>query len=36
MIEGVVRKGEYEWELPVGFIPGMHVPGRFFLSDELP
>ncbi len=35
MIEGVVRKGEYEWELPVGFIPGMHVPGRFFLSDEL-
>lgn len=35
MIEGVVRNGEYEWELPVGFIPGMHVPGRFFLSDEL-
>ncbi|HOL41979.1 MAG TPA: RtcB family protein [Methanospirillum sp.] len=35
MIDGVVRNGEYEWELPVGFIPGMHVPGRFFLSDTL-
>lgn len=35
MLNGVIRKGEYEWELPVGFIPGMHVPARFFLSDEL-
>ncbi len=35
MLDGVVRKGEYEWEIPVGFIKGMHVPGRFFLSDVL-
>ncbi|NLL09764.1 MAG: RtcB family protein, partial [Methanomicrobiales archaeon] len=35
MIKGIVKKGEYEWEIPVGFIPGMRVPARFFLSDEL-
>lgn len=35
MIAGVVRKGEYEWEVPVGFTPGMRVPGRFFLSESL-
>ena len=35
MIKGVIKKGEYEWEIPVGFIPGMRVPARFFLSDEL-
>jgi len=35
MIDGVQRIGEYEWEVPVGFIPGMNVPGRFFLSDML-
>jgi len=35
MIEGVIRTGTNEWEIPVGFIPGMRVPGRFFLSEKL-
>jgi tRNA-splicing ligase RtcB (3'-phosphate/5'-hydroxy nucleic acid ligase) len=35
MIDGVKRIGENEWEVPVGFIPGMRVPGRFFLSESL-
>jgi tRNA-splicing ligase RtcB len=35
MIDGVKRVGTSEWEIPVGFIPGMRVPGRFFLSEAL-
>jgi tRNA-splicing ligase RtcB (3'-phosphate/5'-hydroxy nucleic acid ligase) len=35
MISGISRIGEYEWEVPVGFVPGMRVPGRYFLSDAL-
>ncbi|MDD1718712.1 MAG: RtcB family protein [Methanoregulaceae archaeon] len=35
MIEGVIRIGEFEWEVPMGWTPGMRVPGRFFLSDVL-
>jgi tRNA-splicing ligase RtcB len=35
MIEGVKRTGTNEWEIPVGHIPGMRVPGRFFLSEAL-
>jgi tRNA-splicing ligase RtcB len=35
MLEGINRIGPFEWEVPVGFVPGMRVPGRFFLSDEL-
>lgn len=35
MIDGVKRISENEWEVPVGFVPGMRVPGRFFLSDSL-
>jgi tRNA-splicing ligase RtcB (3'-phosphate/5'-hydroxy nucleic acid ligase) len=35
MIDGVKRIGINEWEVPVGFIPGMKVPGRFFLSESL-
>jgi tRNA-splicing ligase RtcB len=35
MIEGIVRITENEWEVPVGYIPGMRVPGRFFLSESL-
>ena len=35
MIEGVKRTGTNEWEVPVGYIPGMRVPGRFFLSESL-
>jgi tRNA-splicing ligase RtcB len=35
MIDGVKRIGTNEWEIPVGFIPHMRVPGRFFLSESL-
>ena len=35
MMQGVTRTGPLEWELPVGFVPGMRVPGRFYLSDAL-
>jgi len=29
------RIGEFEWELPVGFVDGMNVPGRIFASQDL-
>jgi tRNA-splicing ligase RtcB (3'-phosphate/5'-hydroxy nucleic acid ligase) len=29
------RIDEYEWELPIGFVDGMRVPGRVFASREL-
>jgi len=35
VIEGVVRLKGDEWEIPKGFVPGMRVPARFFLSDTL-
>jgi tRNA-splicing ligase RtcB len=35
MLPGITRIGPFEWEVPVGFVPGMRVPGRFFLSEEL-
>jgi len=35
MLQGVKRIGPYEWEVPIGFVPDMRVPGRFFLSDRL-
>src|SRR5512137_1554446 len=35
MLEGVNRIGMHEWEVPVGYVPGMRVAGRFFLSDSL-
>ncbi|MGA2161196.1 MAG: RtcB family protein [Methanoregula sp.] len=35
MLDGVTRAGTDEWEIPVGYVPGMRVPGRFFLSDAL-
>jgi tRNA-splicing ligase RtcB len=35
MIEGIIQNGSLEWEVPVGFIPGMRVPGKFFLSESL-
>ncbi|MHC1625907.1 MAG: RtcB family protein [Methanoculleaceae archaeon] len=35
MIEGIKRLGPYEWEVPVGYVEGMRVPGRFFLSESL-
>ncbi|MCX6696666.1 MAG: RtcB family protein, partial [Methanoregula sp.] len=35
MLEGVNRCGENEWGVPVGYVPGMRVPARFFLSESL-
>jgi tRNA-splicing ligase RtcB len=35
MIDGVKRIGANDWEVPIGFVPGMRVPGRFFLSEAL-
>lgn len=35
MLQGISRIGPYEWEVPIGYVPGMRVPGRFFLSDAL-
>ncbi len=35
MIDGVNQVGTNEWEVPLGFVPGMRVPGRFFLSESL-
>jgi tRNA-splicing ligase RtcB len=35
MIQGIKRLGPFEWEVPVGLVPGMHAPGRFYLSDSL-
>jgi len=35
MPPSVTRAGEYEWEVPIGFVPKMRVPGRFFLSEHL-
>jgi tRNA-splicing ligase RtcB len=29
------RVDEYEWELPIGFVDGMRVPGRVFASRDL-
>jgi len=35
MLEGINRVGMHEWEVPVGYVPGMRVAGRFFLSESL-
>ncbi len=35
MGEGIKKITDLEWEVPVGFTPGMRVPGRFFLSELL-
>jgi tRNA-splicing ligase RtcB (3'-phosphate/5'-hydroxy nucleic acid ligase) len=35
MIDGVKRISALEWEVPIGLVPGMRVPGRFFLSESL-
>ena len=35
MLEGITRIGDLEWEVPVGYVPDMRVPGRFFLSRAL-
>ncbi|WP_278155652.1 RtcB family protein [Methanogenium sp. S4BF] len=35
MMEKIIQRGEYEWEVPIGTVPGMRVPGRFYLSQQL-
>jgi tRNA-splicing ligase RtcB (3'-phosphate/5'-hydroxy nucleic acid ligase) len=35
MLAGVNQTGNNEWEVPVGYVPGMRVPGKFFLSESL-
>jgi tRNA-splicing ligase RtcB len=35
MLDGIRQTGNNEWEVPVGYVPGMRVPGKFFLSDTL-
>ncbi|MDV2482882.1 RtcB family protein [Methanoculleus sp. Wushi-C6] len=35
MLTGINRIGDLEWEVPIGYVPGMRVPGRFFLSPLL-
>lgn len=35
MHTGIRKVGNMEWEVPVGYVPGMRVPGRFYLSDDL-
>jgi tRNA-splicing ligase RtcB len=35
MLEGIHRIGLQEWEIPVGYVAGMRVPGRIFLSESL-
>ena len=35
MLTGINKIGDLEWEVPVGYVPGMRVPGRFFLSPAL-
>src|SRR5512136_175999 len=35
MLEGIKRVGLHEWEIPVGYVAGMRVPGRIFLSELL-
>jgi len=35
MKSSIKKVGEYEWEVPIGYIQNMRVPGRFFLSDRL-
>jgi tRNA-splicing ligase RtcB len=29
------RTGPYEWRIPIGAVPGMHVPGVVFATDDL-
>ncbi|OPX68281.1 MAG: tRNA-splicing ligase RtcB [Methanoregulaceae archaeon PtaB.Bin009] len=35
MLPGIQRVREFEWQVPVGYVPGMRVPGVFFLSETL-
>ncbi len=35
MLEGINKIGDLEWEVPIGYVADMRVPGRFFLSLAL-
>ncbi len=35
MLEGINKVGDLEWEVPIGYVANMRVPGRFFLSPSL-
>ena len=35
ILSSITNPAELVYEVPVGTIPGMHVPGRFFLSHDL-
>ena len=35
MLEGINKIGDLEWEVPIGYVSDMRVPGRFFLSLAL-
>ncbi|MDD4566394.1 RNA-splicing ligase RtcB [Methanoculleus chikugoensis] len=35
MLTGINKIGDLEWEVPIGYVPDMRVPGRFFLSRRL-
>ena len=35
MLTGINKIGDLEWEVPIGYVPDMRVPGRFFLSRKL-
>ena len=34
-LESLIKRSELEWEVPIGYIPGMRVPGTIFLSESL-
>ncbi|MFA4823946.1 MAG: RtcB family protein [Methanoregula sp.] len=35
MLDGVRQTGVNEWEIPIGYVPGMRVAGKIFLSELL-
>ena len=35
MLEGFNKISDLEWEVPIGYVANMRVPGRFFLSEAL-
>ena len=32
---GILKVNDHTWELPIGFSPGMRVPGRVFASEDI-
>ena len=35
ILSSITNPSEFIYEVPIGTVPGMHVPGKFFLSQEL-